>query len=129
MTAVGAIAVADLQVHGVGGAAVDELVPILGARREARAHPGREPLLARLGAQHHLAFQHEYEFVLVRVPVAHGGFLAGWQYGVVDADTGEPERIADAAFRARQHPRAIGLGVTAAVDGFDGAWIEGRFAR
>jgi hypothetical protein len=43
-------------------------------------------LFTRVGAQHDLATQHVNEFLFVRVPVAHRGFLAGRQDGVVDAD-------------------------------------------
>jgi len=102
--AVGAVAIADLEVHRIGGAAIDELVPVLHARREAGTHAGLEHLLAPLGPQHHLPLEHEHELVLVCVPVAHGGFFAGRQYRVVDADATEPEGIPDAALEARQHP-------------------------
>ena len=71
MGAVGAVAIADLQVHRVEAAAIDELMAVLAARGEACSHAGREPLLAALGAQHQLALEHEHELVLVRVPVPH----------------------------------------------------------
>src|SRR5215468_2843638 len=124
-----AVAVADLQVHRIGGAAIDEVMAVLGARRKSGTHPRAEQLLARFGAQHHLALEYEHELVLVGVPVAHRGLLAGREHRVIDADAGETERIPDAALAARQHARAIGLGITAAVHCFDAAWIEGRFAR
>src|SRR5215471_19099932 len=101
MRAVGAVAVADLEVHRIGGAAIDELMAVRYARRESRAHSGGEPLLAGFGAQHHLPLEHVHELVLVRVPVAHGGFLTGWQCRVVDADPGEPEGVADAPLETR----------------------------
>ena len=124
--AVSAVAIADLEVHRIGSAAIDELMAVLDARREAGTHAGLQHLLALVGTQHHLALEHEHELVLVSVPMAHGGFPAGWQYRVVDADTREAEGVADAALESRQHARAIGFRVTAAVECLDGAWIECR---
>ena len=56
--------------------------------------------------------QHEDEFLFMRVPVAHRGFLAGRQRGVVDADLREAQRIAERALLARQDARTIRLRIT-----------------
>ena len=124
--AVGAVAIADLEVDRIGSAAIDELMAVIDPRREAGTHAGLQQLFALLGPQHHLTLEHEHELVLVRVPVTHGGFPAGRQYRVVDTDAGEAEGVPDAALESRQHPRAIGFRVTAAIECLDGAWVECR---
>src|SRR6185437_1019407 len=111
VSGIGRVAVAHLQVQRRGAAAIDELMAVAAAGREAGTHAGAQHLLACVAAQHHLALEHINELVLVRVPVAHGGLLARRQPRQVDADARQPERIAEAALVARQHARAVRLGI------------------
>src|SRR5690606_15144552 len=96
------LAVADLEVAGRAIAAIDELVAVARAGREARAHAGGQHLLALVRAQHQLPLEHVDQLVLVAVVVAHGRLLARRQGGEVDADAGEAERVAERALLARQ---------------------------
>src|SRR5262249_5954799 len=96
------IAVADHQVHGGARATVEHLVAVAAAGGEAGAHAGRQRLLAGVAAQQQLPLEHVYELILVRVPVAHRGLLAGRERRDVDADAREPQGITEAAHLARQ---------------------------
>src|SRR6476469_7801340 len=57
-------AAADLQVHDVGGAAIDQMVRVAGAGGKAGAHARLKHYLAGIGHQRRGAFQHVDEFVL-----------------------------------------------------------------
>ena len=58
--------------------------------------------------------------------MAHGGLLARQQRRLVDADAREAEGIPELAPLARQHPRAVRLRVTGAVERLETAAGRGR---
>src|SRR6185295_7091565 len=65
---VAGVPIADLEIGGVRGGAIDEVMRgAAGGKTEA--HPRRELLLAVLGEEGELAFEHENEFVLPAVAV------------------------------------------------------------
>ena len=114
-------------------AAIDELMPSpvvpSADARKSRAHARLQHLLSGIGAQNHFAAQHEDEFLFVRMPVAHRGFLAGRQRRVIDADLREAERVAERAFLARHDARTIRLGISGTVRGVDRQRIERGFLQ
>ncbi len=97
------IAVADLEVARRSIAAVDELVAVAGPGREPGARARGQGLLAGVSAQHQLALEHVDELVLEGVMVAHRRLLARRQGGQVDADLGQPKRVAERPLLTRQH--------------------------
>jgi hypothetical protein len=109
---VGVVAVdaaADLEIAGRHVPAVDEVVAVAPAGRVAGALPGAEHLLAGVGDEHDLALEHPHELVLERVPMAQRRLGARRERHEVDPEAREAERVAQPAFRAVAHARAVRL--------------------
>jgi len=86
--------------------AIDEVVRVAPSRRVAGAMSRPQHLLAGVGHEDHLAFEHPDEFVLERMPVAQRRLAAGREFDQVHAETGEAQFVAESPLGAVAHPRA-----------------------
>src|SRR5882762_5275156 len=110
--------------------AVDEMMRIAFARRIARARARLQHLLAGIGHENDLAFQHVDELVFQRVPMAQRRLAAGTEGHQVDAELGQPAGISQAPFRAIAHPRLERLRIPGAANFSHGAGVErGKLER
>src|SRR5688572_23783201 len=91
---------ADFEIDDIRVAAIDQLMRVAAAGGEAGAHARLQFCLASVGHQRGHAFQHEHEFVLVRVRVAHGRTRTWRQPGKVDAERAQAEQVAEHALGA-----------------------------
>jgi hypothetical protein len=108
---------ADLQQHQFAPAPVLDVMAVRLAGREGGAVASLQELLARVGDQHALALQHIDELVLHAVPVPLARPLAGRQAQEVDAELGQPGRIAQLPAPAVLAAFVEGRGVAGAEAG------------
>ena len=124
---------ADFQQQRVGAGAVLQMMAVFLARLEAGAIARLQDFFAGVGHQHHFAFQHIDEFVLLEVPVALAGPGARRQPQQIDAELGQPGGIAQAAALAGPAGLIIGrriegAGARGQILGID-AFGHGRFPQ
>ena len=121
---IGLFAIADFEVACRRAAAIDEVMRIRLAGRIARAIAGAKRLLAGVGDERQLAFQHIDKFVLERVPVPQRRLAACRQRHEIDAESRQAARVAETALHAITHTRPIGLRISGSAPLLDSGGIE-----
>src|SRR5271168_4051168 len=110
--AVGAIA--NLEIDDVLIGFVDQVMGVAASPLEAGARAWLQRRAAGVGDQRRLALQDVDELVLLRMRMADRGRPARFEARDVDAEIGEPERVAERPLVAPRHPRGERLGIVGA---------------
>ena len=109
----------DLEIDGIAGGAVDQMVAVGNARLEAGRVARPQHGLAFVLDQRQLAFNEKDELVLVLVPMAQRRESAGREHRQVDAELSQAGSIAETLARTTGDPAQLQSAIRAGVAAVD----------